>query len=60
MKKLAAFLAAFLLMISAGVFAAAEEDDDNLPIFPLPVDFSPGNPLSRSSIFSTASLEQAI
>ena len=52
MKKLAAFLAAFLLMISAGVFAAAEEDDDNLPIFPLPVDFSPGNPLDPSCFHS--------
>lgn len=47
MKRLTAFLAALLLVLSAVVFAAAE-DDDSLPIFPLPVDFSPGNPLDPS------------
>ena len=48
MKRLTAFLAALLLVFSAVVFAAAEDDEDSLPIFPLPVDFSPGNPLDPS------------
>lgn len=46
MKRLTALLAALLLMLCTGVFAAAE-DDDEIPLFPLPVDFSPGNPLRQ-------------
>ena len=45
MKRIAAFLAALLLAFCAGVFAAAEDDEDVL-FLSLPIDFSPGNPLN--------------
>ena len=60
MKKLFALLAAFLLVFSAGVFAVAEDDDDD-PVFTyLPVDFSPGMPLDRSKFTSDSYLDPSI
>ena len=52
MKRMTAFLAALLLVLSAVVFAAAEEDDDEVLYLSLPIDFSPGNPLSQKFFLS--------
>ncbi len=50
MKRLTAFLAAFLLALCAGVFAVAE--DDEVLYLNLPIDFSPGNEINQKYYLS--------
>lgn len=55
MKRLFALLIAVLLVFSAGVFAAAEEDEETIGTvapYKLPIDFSPGKPVNQKFFLS--------
>jgi len=51
MKRLTAFLAALLMLFTAAV-SLAEDDDDEVLYLSLPIDFSPGNPLNQKYFLS--------
>jgi len=52
MRRLTALLTAILLAFSAGVFAMAEDDDDEMIFSSLPIDFSPGNKINPKAYLS--------